>query len=88
MQLKGSQTAKNLMISFAGESQARTRYTYYASQAKKEGYVQISMIFEETAKNELAHAKRFYKFLRDELEDEALRVEWDFPVNFQDTKQT
>lgn len=86
MELKGSKTAKNLMISFAGESQARGRYTYYASQAKKEGYVQICNIFEETAKNEQEHAKRFYKFLRDAMEGEAIEIEATFPVNFKDTK--
>jgi len=61
--LKGSQTEKNLLASFAGESQARNRYTYFASKAKKEGYVQISKIFEETANQEKEHAKRFFKFL-------------------------
>jgi rubrerythrin len=61
--LKGSQTEKNLLTAFAGESQARNRYTYFASQAKKEGYVQIANIFEETANQEKEHAKRFFKFL-------------------------
>ena len=61
--LKGSKTAENLMKAFAGESQARTRYTYYSSIAKKEGFVQISNIFAETAENEKEHAKRFFKFL-------------------------
>jgi len=61
--LKGTQTEKNLLTAFAGESQARNRYTYFASQAKKEGYVQISRIFEETANQEKEHAKRFFKFL-------------------------
>ena len=61
--VKGTQTEKNLLKSFAGESQARTRYTYYSSIAKKEGYVQISAIFEETANQEKEHAKRFFKFL-------------------------
>ena len=61
--LKGSQTEKNLLASFAGESQARNRYTYFASKAKKEGYVQIAQIFEETANQEKEHAKRFFKFL-------------------------
>ena len=60
---KGSETEKNLLTAFAGESQARNRYTYFASQAKKEGYVQISSIFEETANQEKEHAKRFFKFL-------------------------
>ncbi len=61
--LKGSRTEKNLLKSFAGESQARNRYTYFASVAKKEGYVQIADIFEETANQEKEHAKRFFKFL-------------------------
>lgn len=61
--LKGTQTEQNLLKSFAGESQARNRYTYFASQAKKEGYVQISKVFEETAEQEKEHAKRFFKFL-------------------------
>ncbi|MBU0693501.1 MAG: rubrerythrin family protein [Candidatus Omnitrophica bacterium] len=63
MELKGSQTEKNLLASFAGESQARNRYTYFASVAKKEGYEQIAAIFQETADNEKEHAKRFFKFL-------------------------
>ena len=63
MQLKGSQTEKNLLTAFAGESQARNRYTYFASKAKKEGYVQIQAIFEETADQEKEHAKRLFKFL-------------------------
>ncbi len=62
--LKGSQTEKNLLTAFAGESQARNRYTYYASKAKKEGFVQIAHIFEETANHEKEHAKRLFKFLK------------------------
>jgi rubrerythrin len=61
---RGSQTEINLLTSFAGESQARNRYTYFASQAKKDGYVQIADIFEETANQEKEHAKRFFKFLQ------------------------
>jgi rubrerythrin len=61
--LKGTQTEKNLMTAFAGESQARMRYTYFASKAKEEGYFQISLIFEETANQEKEHAKRIFKFL-------------------------
>ena len=61
--IKGTQTEKNLMISFAGESQARNRYTFFASTARKEGLVQISKIFEETADHEKEHAKRFFSFL-------------------------
>ena len=63
MELRGSQTEKNLLAAFAGESQARNRYSYFASQAKKEGYQQISAIFEETANQEKEHAKREFKFL-------------------------
>lgn len=63
MELKGSQTEKNLLTAFAGESQARNRYTYFASQAKKDGYEQIRAIFEETADQEKEHAKRLFKFL-------------------------
>lgn len=61
--LKGTETEKNLLKAFAGESQARNRYTYFASQAKKEGFVQISHIFEETANHEKEHAKRLFKYL-------------------------
>lgn len=61
--IRGSQTEKNLLIAFAGESQARNRYTYFAGAAKKEGLVQIAEIFEETARQEKEHAKRFFKFL-------------------------
>ncbi|MCX6645579.1 MAG: rubrerythrin family protein [bacterium] len=61
--LKGTKTEKNLLAAFAGESQARNRYTYYASAAKKEGFEQISYIFEETANQEREHAKRLFKFL-------------------------
>ncbi|MBO4405366.1 MAG: rubrerythrin family protein [Alphaproteobacteria bacterium] len=63
MELKGTKTEKNLWTAFAGESQARNKYTYFASQAKKDGYVQISQIFEETAKNEKEHAKIWFKLL-------------------------
>ena len=61
--LKGTQTEINILTAFAGESQARNRYAYFASKAKKEGYVQISNIFQETAENEKEHAKRLFKFL-------------------------
>ena len=59
MELKGSKTEQNLMAAFAGESQARNKYTYFASKAKKDGYEQIAAIFEETANNEKEHAKMF-----------------------------
>jgi rubrerythrin len=64
MEFKGSQTEKNLLAAFAGESQARNRYTYFASQAKKEGYEQLTQIFLETADNEKEHAKMFFKLLQ------------------------
>jgi rubrerythrin len=62
--IRGTQTEKNLLIAFAGESQARNRYTFFASQAKNEGLIQISLAFEETANQEKEHAKRFFKFLK------------------------
>jgi rubrerythrin len=64
MELKGSQTEKNLLAAFAGESQARTRYTFFASAAKREGYEQIAAIFLETADNEKEHAELFFKHLQ------------------------
>ena len=64
MNLKGTKTEKNLLTAFAGESQARNRYSYFASKAKKEGYEQISAIYEETANHEKEHAKRLFKFLQ------------------------
>ena len=70
--LKGTKTEKNLMEAFAGESQARNKYTYYASQAKKEGYVQISKLFEETANNEKEHAKIWFKLLHGDSVPETL----------------
>jgi rubrerythrin len=69
MELKGSQTEKNLLKAFAGESQARTRYTFFASVAKKEGYEQISAIFTETAGNEKEHAELFFKYLKGGIEE-------------------
>lgn len=80
--LKGSKTAENLMKSFAGESQARMRYTYYSSIAKKEGFVQIANLFLETADQEKEHAKRFYKFLKEDYVDEAIEIQAAFPVSF------
>ena len=65
MELKGSKTEQNLLTAFAGESQAHTKYLYYASKAKKDGYVQIGNLFEETAKNEKEHAKIWFKLLHD-----------------------
>ena len=74
--LKGTQTEKNLLTSFAGESQARNRYTFFASVAKKEGYRQISEIFEETANQESEHAKRMFKF----LEGECVEITASYPA--------
>ena len=65
MELKGSKTEQNLMAAFAGESQARNKYTYFASKARKDGYEQIAAIFEETANNEKEHAKMWFKLLND-----------------------
>lgn len=64
MELRGSQTERNLLTAFAGESQARNHYTFFSSQAKGEGFVQIALIFEETAQQEKEHAKRLFKFLQ------------------------
>lgn len=85
--LKGTKTAENLLKAFAGESQARTRYTYYASAAKKEGYVQISNIFMETAENEKEHAKVFFKHLNKDLKGEAVTITADYPVGLGTTKE-
>lgn len=74
--IKGSQTEKNLLTAFAGESQARNRYTYFAAEAKKEGYIQIADIFEETANQEKEHAKRYFKF----LEGGEVEIAWPFPA--------
>lgn len=83
--LKGTKTADNLMKAFAGECQARTRYDYYASIAKKEGYNQISNIFKETAGNEKEHAKMFYKYLKKDLNDGAVVVnDTPYPVSYYD----
>ena len=68
-QYKGTQTEKNLMAAFAGESEARNKYTYFASKAKKDGYVQIAKIFEETAANEKEHAKIWFKLLNGGIDD-------------------
>lgn len=65
MNLKGTKTEKNLALAFSGESEARNKYTYFASKAKKEGYTQIAAIFEETANNEKEHAKLWYKLLHE-----------------------
>jgi rubrerythrin len=85
--LKGTKTAENLMKAFAGESQARNRYSYYASVAKKEGYVQIANIFLETADNEKEHAKRFFKFLNESLKGETVEINATYPVGLGNTKE-
>lgn len=74
--IKGTQTEKNLLKAFAGESQARNRYTYFSSAARKEGYIQIADIFEETANQEKEHAKRFFSF----LEGGAVEITASFPA--------
>ncbi len=74
--IKGTKTEKNLLTAFAGESQARNRYTFFASQAKKEGFVQIANIFEETANHEKEHAKRFFSF----LEGGEVEIQASFPA--------
>ncbi|MDY3971555.1 MAG: rubrerythrin family protein [Clostridia bacterium] len=71
MELKGSKTEANLKTAFAGESEARNKYTYYASKAKKDGYVQIAQLFEETANNEKEHAKMWFKLLNGGIGDTA-----------------
>ena len=76
MSIQGTSTEKNLLTAFAGESQARNRYTYYAKQAQKEGFIQISRVFEETAAQELSHAKSFFK----PLEGGAVEVTASFPA--------
>ncbi|NLY09103.1 MAG: rubrerythrin family protein [Tissierellia bacterium] len=83
--LKGTQTAKNLMAAWMGECQAAMRYTYYAKQAKKDGYVQIQNIFQETADNEKEHAKRFYRFMVADLAGEVENPNWNYPMVFADT---
>ncbi|WP_105614462.1 rubrerythrin [Vallitalea okinawensis] len=80
--LKNSRTAVNLMKAFAGESQARTRYTYYASIAKKQGYQQLYNIFLETAENEKEHAKIFFKYLSNDFNDEAIEIQASYPVAY------
>lgn len=79
-QLKGSRTAENLLKAFAGESQARMRYTFYAKTAGKEGFKQIEEIFLETAENERMHAKLFYKHLVAQLNGETVNIQAAYPV--------
>ncbi|MCK5074609.1 MAG: rubrerythrin family protein [Bacteriovoracaceae bacterium] len=82
--LKETKTLKNLMSAFAGESQARNRYTYYSSIAKKEGFIEISRIFEETANHEKEHAKRLFKFLKDSGVD--VEISGTFPTLMSSTE--
>lgn len=84
--LKNTKTAENLMKAFAGESQARNRYTFYASQAKKEGYVQIMNVFTETADNEREHAKIFFKLMNEDIGGQTVPITADFPVSLGTTK--
>ncbi len=84
-QLKGSRTAENLLKAFAGESQARMRYTFYAKTAGKEGFRQIEEIFLETAENERMHAKLFYKHLVAAMNGEPLEIQASYPVAFDTT---
>lgn len=83
--LKGSKTAENLLKAFAGESQARNRYTFYAAKAKEEGFIQIADIFLETAENEKAHAKRFFNFLSESYAGEEIIIQADYPVGLGNT---
>ena len=76
MELKGSKSERNLLMAFAGESQARNRYTYSRSQARSDGFIQIATIFEETANQEKEHAKRFFKF----LQGGEVKIECAFPA--------
>ena len=86
MEFKDCRTAENLMKAFAGESQARTRYTYYASVAKKEGFLQISEMFLETAENEKEHAKLFYKqLLNKSMNEEVVKINAGYPVGYSNT---
>ena len=82
MSLKGTRTAENLMKAYVGESQASRRYAFYASVAKKEGYIQISNIFTETSGQESEHAKRFFGFLNEDkdLQGHAFNVNADYPI--------
>ena len=96
MELKGSKTEANLMAAFAGESQARNKYTYYASKAKKEGYEQIAAIFEETANNEKEHAKMWFKQLHggdvpstiDNLKDAAAGENYEWTEMYEEFAKT
>ena len=95
MELKGSRTEANLMAAFAGETQARTKYHYYASKAKEDGYCHIAKIFEETAANEMAHAKVWFKLLKggmpttlDNLKDGASGEDYEWSEMYKEFEQT
>ena len=96
MELKGTKTEKNLMEAFKGESQARNKYDYYASQARKDGYEQIAEIFEETAKNEKEHAKLWFKYLHEgiipetktNLKDAASGENYEWTTMYEDFAKT
>lgn len=83
--LKGTQTANNLMKAFAGESQARNRYTFYSKVARKEGYVEAANLFQEVADQESQHAKIFFKHLASDLNGESVTIEANFPVSLTDS---
>ena len=83
--IKDTKTSENLLKAFAGESQARNRYTYYASKARKEGYQQIANIFQETADNEKEHAERFFSFLCQDYHGEALSIQSEYPAGMGST---
>lgn len=83
--LRGTKTQENLMKAFAGESQARNRYTFYAKSAKKEGYVEASNLFTEVAEQESQHAKMFFRHLAKDLNGDAVTIEADFPVSLSDS---
>ena len=80
MKLKGTETEKNLLTAFAGESQARNRYLRYAKAAKKDGYQYIAAVFEETAAEEVQHAARFFKFMDEGECTPEIQIEWTFPT--------
>ncbi|MGL4849125.1 MAG: rubrerythrin [Clostridium sp.] len=85
--LKGTKTAENIMKAFVGECQARMRYTYFASIARNENYLQMAKIFLEIAENEKEHAKRFYKFLKEDFNGEKMHIDTDYPIEVpEDTK--
>ncbi len=85
--LRGTKTAENLLKAFAGESQARNRYTYYAAAAEQEGYIRIAQVFRETAMNEESHARRFFGYLCDTFHGEEVPLSAGYPVGMATTEQ-